>query len=185
MADEPFDPKSDKTMGYHLFLEPEGGLAARLKGIIEQLAQAYGGPVFAPHVTLLARIPAPDESTAIKHAKAVAAVLSPQTLTLGLLASEDSYYRALYSQIREQDEMRACHARASELFGTELNPAYLAHLSLFYGIDLPPGTIGNAAADVPPLEGMAFTADRIHLYRTEGVVGEWHEVGVFPFGANA
>jgi hypothetical protein len=41
------------AFGYHLWLVSKGETLHRLQGIIDDLAQAHGGPVFTPHVTLL------------------------------------------------------------------------------------------------------------------------------------
>ena len=176
------DPRDSKTTGYHLFLEPEGALREELSALIRNLAGEYGGPVFAPHVTLLARIPVEAEEKIIEKAQSLAKLLTPLTLTLGDLAAEERYYRALYIKIKEVEEMEKCHAQANETFSMQDEAAYLPHLSLLYGNY--PQEKKEATMQVLQFpRGASFSADRLHLYRTEGEVGQWYEVGQYALGA--
>ena len=179
MTNDSFDPKSSKTVGYHLFVEPEGEMADELQDIIIELAQTHNGPVFPPHVTILARIPEPSEESAIEHAKDAALALSPITLTLGEVSSEDMYYRALYSRIKEQEALKVYHRLASTAFEMDPNPDYLPHLSLLYG-NYSSETIQAAKNQARLPESRTFVIDKLHLYRTEGEVGEWQKIGEFP-----
>jgi uncharacterized protein YcgL (UPF0745 family) len=65
------DPKSSKTTGYHLFIEPKDALREKLQSVIDSLATEYGSPRFAPHVTLLACIPGNSDQEVLETAKNV------------------------------------------------------------------------------------------------------------------
>jgi 2'-5' RNA ligase len=176
-----FDPLSDETIGYHLFFEPNGKLGSELSTIIKSVAHEYGGPLFSPHVTLLARIPDDDESILIEKAGRLAAALQPLTLTLGGLASEQMYFRALYSQIVEQSETKKYHARAAEAYAMDINPSYVAHLSLLYG-NVPEDRKAITKKNIElPVNG-SFLADKIHLYKTHGRAENWYKVQEFTLG---
>ena len=176
---ETIDPRSDKTTGYHLFLMPEGVLAEELQQTIQNLSQVYGGPVFAPHVTLLARIPGISDDEMIEKTKDLAQALSPMNLTLGELASEPSYFRALYSRIVEHDQVREAYDKAADAFSMERNPEYLAHLSLLYG-NFSEDEASHIKASVTLPADVQFVADKLHLFRTKGAVGQWQKVAEFP-----
>lgn len=170
-----FDPHSDATAGYHLFFLPQDALAERLSGIIRELAREYGAPAFAPHVTLLARIPEDAEDDLKERTKALAEEMRPLTLTLGKLESEDSYFRALYAEIAEQDALKSAHAQASAVFGMEPDPAYRGHLSLLYG-NYPEARKTGTKARMALPEGISFVAGTLHLFKTPGKVETWSEV---------
>ena len=61
------------AFGYHLWLVPEGNALHRLQGIVDRLAEAYDGPVFTPHVTLLAGLAGEFE---LRYAFLLAAALA-------------------------------------------------------------------------------------------------------------
>ncbi len=176
------NPESPETSGYHLFLEPAGELRRELSAVIASLAGQYGGPVFPPHVTLLASIPDAPEAELTHKARELADSLAPLSLTLGELASEDAYFRALYSVILEQEALRALHAEAARAFGMPPEDAYLAHLSLLYG-NYPEGEKAVSRAGLSYPRGVSFTASTLHLYKTPGPPGAWVQIAEFPFSA--
>jgi 2'-5' RNA ligase len=172
------DPTSSKTTGFHLFFEPAGELASELGAIIENLSKEYGGPVFAPHITLLARIPAGNDEDVVKKTQALADMLAPFSLTLGELDAQDAFFKALYIRIQEREEMDKYHAYANKIFSMKDESPYLPHLSLLYGNyeqKRKQQTIGNLAIR----KGTSFRVDKIHLYRTEGEVEYWQKVREF------
>lgn len=176
-----FDPRSDATVGYHLFFEPRGAAALELSLLIRNLAAAYGGPVFPPHVTLLAGIPAGDEAALAEQTARLAHGMRPFTLSFDGFGIEDAYFRALYLTVRERDEMDALHREASARFSLEPSPAYRAHLSLLYGTY--PREAKEQTRDALTLPtAQAVTVSSVHLYRTEGGAAAWKRVREFPFG---
>ncbi len=148
-----------------------------LSDTIKKLAAEYSGPVFMPHVTLLAGISAGSEEDIFAKARAVADALAPIRLTLEEVGAEDAYFKALYFRIRETEEMNAYHARAKRIFGIEDN-GYTPHLSLLYG-NYPRVRKEQTIKALPVLEGNTFLADRIYLYRTEGKAADWQEIKQF------
>ncbi|MDB5189957.1 MAG: cyclic phosphodiesterase-like protein [Parcubacteria group bacterium] len=181
------DPQSNGTVGFHLFFEPEGGLKKELSEIIEKLAKEYDGPVFTPHVTLLARIPSDSESAPvpleaiIEKSQSLAKSLSPFTLTLGRTSTENAYFKALYLHIKEQTEMRVLHAQALEHFFMDDEAPYLPHLSLLYGKYPQEQKEVTIESLVLPTEH-SFVVKSLYLYQTEGEVHDWKLIQEFPFG---
>ncbi|MEK7201505.1 MAG: 2'-5' RNA ligase family protein [Patescibacteria group bacterium] len=172
------DPSSNKTEGYHLLLEPKGEARERLSTVIATLAAQYGGPVFVPHVTLLAAIPESSEEEFIAKTKELACTLTPFTCTLEGFGAQDSFFRALYMRVRNSEEISLRHRQAGELFGMRQNQ-YLPHLSLLYG---------NYAQDqklqtidsLQYLNGTSFEVESVHLYSTPGDTSTWKQVGAYP-----
>lgn len=176
------DPKSSKTTGFHLFLEPAGRLADELALIIKNLSQEYGGPVFSPHVTLLARIPAEDEEVVAAKTKIFAQTTSPFVLTLAGPAIQDAFFKALYLQVAETEKMETLHAKANEIFSMADEGPYVPHLSLLYG-NYERARREQTAATLPVSLGASFLVDRVHVYRTEGETKNWQKLEGFPFAS--
>lgn len=176
------DPKSDRTEGYHLLIEPTGSIRIGLEEVINLVAQECGGPVFVPHITLLARITHLPEDEMIETSAALAKMLEPLTLTLGTIGMEDAYFRALYLHVRENESLSLAHARANEAFFMEDENAYTPHLSLLYG-NYSEQQKRAASAALPVLDGTSFSVDSFSLYHTPGAVGSWKKIRDFTLGA--
>ena len=127
------DPHDSNTIGYYLFFEPVGEIASELQTTITKLAGEFNAPIFNPHVTLLARIPEQPEDVLIEKTKELAQSLAPITLSFGNLHAQDVYFKALYIEINEKEQMVEYHIKASELFETPDEGIYFPHLSLLYG----------------------------------------------------
>ncbi|MHB8660775.1 MAG: 2'-5' RNA ligase family protein [Minisyncoccota bacterium] len=176
------DPTSSRTKGFHLFIEPAEPLVRELSEIIKRLAAEYGGPVFKPHVTLLAEIPAGREEDVVAMARAVADALAPFSLTLGEPSAENTYFKALYFRINETEEMSRYHTLANRIFAMEDKEVYVPHVSLLYG-NYPRGKKEQTMQTLVAPSPISFLADRIHLYKTEGEVANWQEIEQFNLTA--
>lgn len=176
------DPQSDRTEGYHLFIEPAGGLGEKLQWTINALAQTYGGPSFVPHVTLLARIPDGPEEALLQKAAQLAQSLVPFEISLDEEGMEDAYFRALYLHAGGE-AVKEAHAKANEAFGMQDDAPYMPHLSLLYG-NYPIERKRAALAALPVPIGTAFPADRLSLWRTPGEVRTWKKIAELALGAD-
>ncbi len=173
------DPASHKTTGYHLFLEPEGKLREEVATIIGSLATEFEGPMFSPHVTLLARIPDEEEVVLIEKTKQLASSLSPFEVVLGTVGMEQGYFRALYMHV-ESEEIKNVHHKANEIFSMQDEGEYVPHMSLLYG-NYPEEQKQNTIASMSAPLGSSFLVDRLHLYKTDGVASGWIEIAEVPF----
>jgi 2'-5' RNA ligase len=169
------DPRDNKTIGYHLFFEPVGEIATELQSLITKVANEFNAPVFNPHVTLLARIPEQSEDILIEKTKELAHLLVPITLSFGNLNTQDAYFKTLYIEITEKDQMIEYHKKASGLFETPDEGVYFPHLSLLYG-NYPPEKKLFALQSIILPQQKAFVADKIHLYKTEGETQNWKKI---------
>jgi len=173
-----FDPKSKETIGHHLFLEPDEPLLGELSGIIRTLSETYGGPVFDPHVTLLARI---EDDNVMEKARILAREMLPLTLRVSGIEGEDEYFRAFYLKVEPTPELMDAHSRANELFGMEDARAYAPHLSLFYG-NIDDDARQRLRAAVPSFVGTTFTVSTLSLFKTAGAADLWQRTERYPLG---
>lgn len=176
-----FDPKNSETIGYHFFLEPTGAVQAVLCDAIQQLAVLSGSPVFAPHVTLLARIEG-ERDVVLEGAQALARECSPLHITLGDIGMEDAYFRALYLHATGTGLERA-HLEAARQMGMSGGAPYLPHLSLMYA-NLDAATKERFLEQILIPTDLSWTADALHVYRTPGSVETWEHIASFPFIGN-
>lgn len=176
------DPGDSKTIGHHLFLEPSGALKERLDSSIEALAKEYGGPVFNSHVTLLARITGLPAEEIAERTRTLASTLKPFTIELGEFGMEDTYFRALYLKVVQNDDLQEAHRSANEVFSMADEGEYVPHLSLLYG-NYPRAQKEETARQLSAPHGARFVVDRIALYETEGEATGWVKLQEFELGA--
>ena len=178
MQRNPIDSKSSETSGFHLFIELDEALTKELEVIIQKLATQYGGPVFMPHITLRSVIPVESDENILSKAKAVAEGLSPFTVTLGELGTEDAYFKALYIKINDSGELAAAHTKTNKIFSMEDGGPYIPHVSLLYG-NYAEEEKAKTITTLQSPSGKSFVADKLHVYRTEGEVQNWKKIGGF------
>jgi len=168
------------TKTYFLWLEPSGKIYELLATTIAHLSQAHGGPLFAPHVTLLGDI-AGQEGKLINKTKKLARALSPFDLTLTVPAFQDQYFRCLFMRVKETSTLLEAHRLARKVFHKEGAPLYVPHLSLLYGSyprSLKEQIIGTLSTSL----SMQFTASAVTLFRIEGnSPKDWCKVQMFSF----
>jgi len=166
-----------KGAGFSLWIVPEGEVRGRLAALIAEFARRFGGPVFDPHVTLLAGRPGPAASV-IARAEDVMRVSN--TFAVRFIGPElgDSYFRSLYLHVEPSPELLALHGAARDAFGRTEEPPFFPHLSLLYGAPPPPVVMEEVRASTPN----GFEARTVDVYSTEGEVERWHRVRRFRLG---
>jgi hypothetical protein len=166
-----------RARGISLWLVPEGDTRLRLAALIDRLAARLGTEPLAPHVTLLPGLPGPEDAV-LGAASAVASRLPPLLVRLGGVEGHDEHFRCLFARAVVDGPLRAAHAAVARAFDREPDPAFLPHLSLVYGT-LPPETKWPLAMELASAVPGSIEAARLHVWRTEGPVGDWRELGTF------
>jgi len=161
-----------------LWLMPEGETHERLLSLIAGLARRFSTPPFPPHVTLLPGLLGPTEGDVLARSRSLAAALEPLEIGLAGVGGRDEPFRCLFAPAVLDPPLRAAHAAAARAFDRDPDPAFFPHLSLVYGT-LAAATKRAVAAEVGPLVAASFRAGRLHVWRTDGPVGEWREIGAF------
>lgn len=166
-------------VGFSLWIVPEGEVRRRLAALIKALARRFGGPIFEPHVTLLAGVPGPAE-TVVTRAREIVRSRSPLGLRLGGLEAGDSYFRCLYLRVEPSPELLSLHSRARKAFGRRDEP-FFPHVSLMYGNPPAPAAAIEAIHSSAPA---GFEARRLEVFSTEGEVERWHRAGRVRLGGS-
>ncbi len=171
-------------MGISLWLMPPDPARARLAALIEGLAARLGTRPFPPHLTLLSGIEDRPEGAVLATARSLAARLRPLTIRLGSVEGREEHFRCLIVLAAADARLRAAHEAAARAFDRPPDPAFLPHVSLVYGT-LAGETKHVLIRDVASSAALAFEAARLHVWRTEGPVGDWRAIGVFEIGPGA
>jgi 2'-5' RNA ligase len=166
-----------RGVGFSLWIVPQGEARRRLAALIAELARRFGGPVFDPHVTLLAGLPGPAANVI---ARAEDVMRGAKTFPIRFAGPEkgDGYFRCLYVRVEPSPPLLALHAAARDAFGRTEEPPFFPHLSLMYGAPPPPVVIEEVRLAVPD----GFEARTVDLYSTEGEVECWRRVRRFRLG---
>ena len=171
-----------ETHGHHLFLTPpEGALSHALETVIGDLARTYGGPVFAPHLTIAAEITEPFERVDTV-AQALAALPVPLVTFQGLRTGT-SFFKCCYLSVELSPALTDLHNRSREHFA--LAHAFDPHVSLAYGTYAPDVLEGmrTRAEDALAASLMPTVFTQLELWETEGKVEDWKRVARYPFAA--
>lgn len=169
-----------RAKGISLWLMPEGACRDRLAGSIDRLAVRLGTEPFPPHVTLLPGVPGP-ESDVLHRARLLAAELDPLTVELSAIDGTGEHFRCLFYRAAPAPALLDAHGRAAGRFGRAPDPSFDPHLSLVYGT-LAPGIKAGLAPELSPEAPERLEVRHLHVWRTEGPVGDWREIGCLALG---
>lgn len=168
---------------YFLWLEPTGRAHELLATTIAHLSQEHGGPLFAPHVTLLGDITG-EEGKLLQMTKKLAHALFPFDLTLTVPAFQDQYFQCVFMRVEETSTLLRAHTFARKVFHKEDAPPYMPHLSLLYG-SYPNSFKEQIIGTVPTSLSVQFTASAVTLFRVEGNSPKgWRKVQTFGFSGH-
>jgi 2'-5' RNA ligase len=170
-----------RARGISLWLVPPGAARERLGALIERLAARLGTRRFPPHLTLLPGIEGRAEDAVLATARSLAARLQPLTIRLESVEGREEHFRCVIALAVADEPLRAVHEAAARAFGRSPDPGFLPHVSLVYG-SLDPDTKRALIQEAPGAVARSFEATRLHVWRTEGPVGDWREIGAFELG---
>ena len=165
--------------GYSINIIPTGEEYSRFETLIIKLAEEYGAPLFAPHITVLGQA-SDDEDAALELMEKLAEGEQPFSVTLGKVDYQDDFFRALYVLSQNSDPLLTLYEKAKKIFGRKDTAEYMPHLSLLYG-DFKPEIKEKIIKEIGKEQMSVFKINSLHLFRTEGEADEWFEVAEFPF----
>ncbi len=151
----------------------------RLARVIAGLAAGYGGPVFAPHVTLARAVEAGPDAVARVLAEVTAGV-DPFEVTLTGVGWEPAFFRSLY--LRAEPSARLTALREAARRALRLEPAPEPHLSLLYA-DLDEERKPAIAAGLALALPMTIRVDAAEVwgdFREDA--GRWRRLARVPLG---
>ena len=168
---------------YSIWFVPPTPERDSLSNLIERLSREHSTPSFRPHVTVLGDLASPEQDTLSKTAE-LATLLTPFTIRLGRVSYSDHFFRSLYVEIEQSDELARAHREAARLLGIAADDGYMPHLSLMYGqvpVAEKRGIVASIAADLPD----AFDVGRVHMVLSSSLIPppEWRSLREFALGS--
>ena len=151
----------------------------RLARAVAGLAAGYGGPVFAPHLTLARTVEAGPDAVAGVLAEVTAGV-PPFPVTLTGVGWEPAFFRALY--LRAEPSARLTGLSEAARRALRLEPAPDPHLSLLYA-DLDEERKPAIAAGLELVLPMTIRVDAAEVwgdFREDA--GRWRRLARVPLG---
>ena len=162
------------AFGYHLWLVPAGEAMHRLQDVIGSLAEAYDGPVFTPHITLLSGLSA-DEESLTRTLRNLTAGLEPFHVTLTAPEAGTTFFQCIYMRVAESASLSQTRDAAGEAFALP-SEGYMPHLSLYYG-DVSTERRATILEAVPARAKCSFPIESICLIRADSERPvDWHSI---------
>ena len=116
---------------YSLWLMPTRNESKYWRSVIASLAQCFEASVFEPHITLLGTISA-DFAELDRWANNITSKMAILQLTINRPTTLDSYYRCLFMEIYQSQELHTLRRQAIQHFDYKVEK-YYPHMSLLYG----------------------------------------------------
>jgi hypothetical protein len=123
----------------------------------ESLSELFGGPTFAPHVTLYAGEFSPGDDADVILERVAAGVAGPVVLRPSGLQFSDSFTKCCYIQFEPDEAAERLAAGFKSLVSAPTDYRFNPHLSLFYG-HLSAAERERIRELIQPPEEMAFEA---------------------------
>lgn len=132
-------------MLYSIWIIPPEPLYTELKKTVAELATAYNGPMFEPHLTLLGNI---DEDLSVIEQKVKDLTINMKglELSLGPVSYSTTFFQSVFVRVNSSAQLMQLNLDAKKVFGME-NDVFMPHISLLYG-DHDSATREAAAAQV-------------------------------------
>jgi 2'-5' RNA ligase len=171
---------SSSIARYAVWLVPDEASSSQFAAILERLRGEYGGPPFAPHVTLLENLIGKAETVSARM-ESLANALRPMPVRAVRMVMEPYYFRSFYLKLETTEDLTRARDQAAREFGVKPESAFRPHISLLYGL-VPRKTkiaIGPQIHQDLPVE---FTLTRMQLVRLALAVSDWKTVVDLPLG---
>ena len=150
---------------YAIWLMPTGEAYQRLSGLIGDLGTQYGGPIFEPHITLLAGLSVAPELMGEKMVQ-LASGFSPFSVHLTTPGYQDHYFQCFYMHVDLSSELKHLYSEAQQIFDQSESQPFMPHVSLLYGTfpsDAKRGMASGLPQDVPK----TFEITAFHVLQAE------------------
>ena len=121
---------------YALWLMPAIKQRIKLAHLIQALSDEHGGPLFDPHITLLADIEG-DENRLIDQTRRLASQMTQFSVRVRSLDYLHEYYKSFFIRIEGSDLIDLARSKAQVLFAHKKTSSdFMPHLSLIYGYQM-------------------------------------------------
>jgi len=164
----------DLLNSYYLWLMPQKETVDQLQKIIQGLSEAYGTPVFEPHVTLISGLSG-NEDALVKKIDAFTLGKRKFSVTTKGIDYARGFFTALFLNIQNTPEIDQLNTQVREYLKPFGQGPYHPHLSLLYG-DITSQEKERIIAGLN-LAGQTITLDKLKLVKGHSDVAQWQVIG--------
>lgn len=162
------------TRSYCLWFKPYGAVYDLLARTIRELATQLAGPVFEPHVTLIASLEG-TEKELVRKTEEFARQLEPFTMVLTEPSYRDEHFQCIFMLVEQTAPIMNAYAVARDFF-QKPNQVFVPHLSLAYG-SYPDSRKRLIIDTLPPDIRARFDASALYLIRSDSPdPKDWHQI---------
>ncbi|KAF3777281.1 Cyclic phosphodiesterase [Nymphaea thermarum] len=154
---------------YSVWAIPPETVRPRLKALMENLKNEFGGPEFGPHITMVGAIRL-NRKDAIAKLVASSEGLKPIKCRISSVSKGTFFYQCIYLLVHPDDEVMEASRHCTEHFGYVSSSPYMPHLSLLYGDiseEEKDKAIEKAKALDNVIDQLEFEVSTLALYRTD------------------
>jgi len=159
---------------YYLWLMPQKEMVDEFQKIIQGLSEAYGTPVFEPHVTLITGLRG-NEDNLVNEIGAFTLRKRKISVTTKGINYMHGFFTALFLNIQNTPEIDQLNTQAREFLTPFGQGSYHPHLSLLYG-DITSQEKKRIFADLN-LAPQTITLDKLKLIKGHSNVAQWQVIG--------
>jgi 2'-5' RNA ligase len=152
-----------------------------LTELVGELADRFGSPLFAPHLTLMSDRPG-DPSTMTALCREVASDFAPFAAQIAAVETGPAFFRSLYARFAAMGPIAKLRQRVEAALSFQPETPFMPHISLAYGL-----AEGDAKESVrrelaQGLVGRPVHFDRIGVVHSADTipVAEWRVVATLP-----
>lgn len=150
-------------------------VCSKFEEIVSKLSKDFGGPIFEPHITLLADIEM-DKNEFLKKVELLSKQIKPFTLETMDTSFSTTYFQSVFVYVKATADLMSARLRANEVFDRE-NSMYMPHISLLYG-DFDMQTREKAMRSIEIFK-LNYVADSLVVTPAAGNPKDWKHVAEF------
>ena len=165
-------------MKHHIWVIPSEPLYSDVQKTIRQLSEEYNGPIFEPHMTVLADIDK-DLTEMEPGFRELAKSVKNQEFSLGPISFSTTYFQSVFVRVNSTAQLMQLNLDAKEKF-SKANDLFMPHISLLYGEqDM---SVRESAALKVKLPVLSFVAKELAIITTISPdPGQWKRSATISF----
>lgn len=154
-----------------------------LSGIVAELADRFGSPRFAPHLTLMNERPDQPEALAVLWHD-IADGIAPFGAEIAAVETGPAFFRSLYARFAAEGPLARLRQRSEAALSLRPGAPFMPHVSLAYG--LAEGSAKERARRelAERLAARPIRFDRIGIVHSAETIAiaDWRVAASFPLG---
>jgi len=161
---------------YSIWLMPDDKTIYRkFENIVSKLSEDFGGPIFDPHITLMADVEM-DKSKFLEKVELLSKQIKPFKLETMDTSFSTTYFQSVFVFVKATADLMNARLCADEVFGRE-NSMFMPHISLLYGdFDMQTREKAMKSIEMPRL---SYAVDSLVVTPAAGDPKNWYHIAKY------